>query len=570
MILREYQNQLVDKINAAWGRVRSVLAVSATGTGKTATFVYVVKNHKGSAAVVAHRFEIISQISLALARQKVKHRVVAPADLVTSIRRLHLQETGSQMVDPHSPVGVVSVQTVTSKASGRNHTLQRWLSQVSLAVLDEGHHYVTKGSWGAVLNAFRQAKVLGVTACPERADGLGLGVRADGYAEELVEGVTTEWGIRNGYLSPFVYKCPEADVDFSGLEATASGDFSTRKMRGRIRESKLVGHVVDHYLMHAKGKQTLVFANDVETANDHAAEFRAKGVPAVVVTGDDLTSYRNQTLTGFARREISVVINVNLFDEGLDIPGVECVIMARRTLSLNKFLQMCGRALRPVYAEGMPLTTAEERHAAIAAGPKPAAILLDMVRNWELNGGPPTAPHIWSLDGREKGSRRTRPPSEDSPCVYCSQLFLRVLKVCPVCGEERPGPSRRESPDQVAGDLFELPMDVLEGIYAKIRKARMTDAEFREYMAVRRVPTTYQNAHLKRHRETRSRIEVLDRLLQCWTSGLQSTGMPMDEIHRRFYSRFGVDIGTASALPRKDTDALIERILNAFTEDFRK
>ena len=136
--LRPYQWQFVDDINAAWSNgARSVLGVMPTGGGKTVCFAWLMHEHLGASAAIVHRKEIVSQISCALAQLDVKHRVIAPPPVVALIRRKHLKLHGRSYVDPHARAGVISVQTLTSKASERNREIQKWTKQISMAVFDE-------------------------------------------------------------------------------------------------------------------------------------------------------------------------------------------------------------------------------------------------------------------------------------------------------------------------------------------------------------------------------------------------------------------------------------------------
>lgn len=564
--LRGYQQEGTAAIYDAWTRVRAVLAVLATGGGKTVIFSSIMHNHTGASAAVVHRREIVSQISCSLANLEVKHRVVAQPATVAAIRRKHLKLFGKSYVDPNALAGVVSVQTLTSRGAANNRELQRWIKQLTLCVFDEGHHYVTAGLWARAVEMMSRAKLLFVTATPERADGKGLGACADGFAEEMVEGPSTQWLTDQGYLSRFTYKAPQTDLNIKDLPLTASGDINTKKMRARITESHLVGNVVDQYDQFAPGKRAIVFANDVETAGEHARAFCAAGVKAVALSGKTDQGERDRELEGFENGAGALaLVNVDLFDEGFDVPAVDAVIMARVTESLAKFLQMIGRALRPVYAAGFDLSTREGRLAAMAAGPKPAAIIIDPVRNWERHGMP-NWPRVWTLDAQEKGSRSG--PSDTIPqrvCTGCTQPYEAFYTACPYCGVV-PLPAERSAPEHVDGDLMELDVDGMAAMFEAMRKADMPDDEYAAGQFARNMPVIGRGADLKRHQAAKYRRSVLHELVAWWV-GLQPEGRLLSEKHRRFFHRFGTDIGTAFTLSARDTDALIERIQQRFNED---
>jgi superfamily II DNA or RNA helicase len=530
--LRPYQQTLVDGIREAWTRVRSVLAVLPTGGD-------------GASAAVVHRKEIVGQISCSLAQLDVKHRIVAPPATVAVIRRKHLKRFGRSFIDPHARCGVISVQTLTSKSSQKDTALQGWLRQVTLAVFDEGHHYVKSGLWGRAVEAFSAARLLFVTATPQRADGQGLGSHADGFCDEMVEGPSTQWLIEKGYLSKFRYFAPDTDLDVTGL-ATPSGDFTPKALRSRVVESHLVGDVTQHWRRFAEGKRTIVFAPDVETAHEIASAFRAKGVAAVALSGKTDQAERDRELERFEAGEVTVLVNCALFDEGFDVPAVECVLLASPTMSLSKFLQMIGRGLRTL--EG-----------------KTEAIVIDMVRNWERGHGMPNWPRQWTLDAREKGTRST--VSDTKPqrvCLECTQPYSAFLKACTWCGAVHV-PPERSTPEQVGGDLTELDVEGMAALFAKIDKAGMADDEYAADQAARHIPLIGRGADMKRHRAAKYRRGVLHELVAWWV-GMQSD-RELGEIHRRFYVRFGIDIGLAFTLSATDTDALIATITTKFTED---
>lgn len=555
----------MNAVHAAWERFRVVLGVLPTGGGKTICFASIMHEHAGAAAAVVHRKEIVGQISQALARLEVRHRIIAPPQVVTRIRRKHLKELGKSYVDPHALVGVISVQTLTSPSSGKNRELQKWVSQITLCVFDEGHHYVEQGLWAKAVHAMNKAKLLLVTATPERADGKGLGHQAEGFAEIMVEGPSTKWLIDRGYLCRFIYKAPKTDLDVSNIPLTSGGDLNTRAMRKRIVQSNLVGDAVSQYKKFAAGKRAIVFANDVETATDMADAFNNAGVPSAMLSGNTEQGERDHKLDEFESGKLLALVNVDLFDEGFDVPEVEAVILTRVTESLAKYLQMIGRALRVVYANGFDLGTDTGRLAAVAAGPKKRAIVIDPVRNWERHGMP-NWPRVWSLAGRERGSRGTAGDLiPQRICTACTQPYERFFTRCPYCGAPQPEPGGRASPEQVDGDLIELDVEAMAELFERMRRADMPADEYALDQARRGIPAIGRPRDMKRHMAGVHRREVLRNLVGWWV-GMQ-TGRELSEVHRRFYHRFGVDIGTAFTLNAKETDGLIDRIKQRFKED---
>lgn len=549
--LRDYQLKVYMAVKSAWQRCRSVLAVVPTGGGKTVIFSKLIHDHSGYACAVVHRKEIISQISLSLANFGVKHRIVAPPAVVAMVRRKHLRKFGTSFVDQTAKVGVASVQTLSSKSTQNNRSLMAFIEQVTLAVFDEGHHYVKKGVWAKAVELFAAANLLFVSATPERADGTGLGVEHGGFAEEMVMGPTTQWLIEQGFLSKFKYKAPESDLNVQDIAVGASGDFNAKALRARAVESHIVGDTVGQYMQHGEGGRAIVFATDVETAEETAEAFRKRGIRAQALSGETDDKIREKAIEDFEAGKLDVLVNCDLFDEGFDVPAVSVVILARPTQSLGKYLQMVGRGLR--VQEG-----------------KEYAIVIDMVRNWERHGAP-NWPRVWSLAGKEKGSRSDSSTIPQRQCAECTTPYPAYRSNCPLCGAGYE-PVERGTPKQVDGNLFDLDVDALAALFAQQQAAEL-DADdyaaelYKPNEAGKIIPPKFHGQAIKRHQAAKYRRGVLRNLVGWWTGTLEQYGRTMPEIHRIFYYRFGIDIGTAFTLDVKQTDELINKIQKNYTKD---
>lgn len=545
--LRPEQRALCDDVAAAWDSgARAVMAVASTGFGKTVCLSDIARRHNGAVAVTVHRREILKQLSLSLGAFDLKHRVIAPRDTIALIRRAHFDRFGRCFIDPNARHGVMSAQTLTSRSAGNDAGLQRWLKGVTLGIYDECQHYTQGGTWGRAVEALEHAKQLHVTATPERADGRGLGRHADGYIDAMVEAPPISWLINNGRLCPMKYYAPDSDIDMSGLPVGADGDFNSKALRERARQSHIVGDSVAHYRKFAPDKRCLVFATDVETAEETAAAFNAAGIPSVAVSGKTDSRPREQAFADFEAGRVRVLVNVDLADEGVDIPGIEAVLLARPTWSLAKYMQMIGRALR------------------LMPG-KPHAVIIDNVRNWARHPGGPLAPRQWTLDRRDKAARRDSTDTiPQRVCVECTQPYEAFYPQCPYCGHA-PEPSGRSSPEQVDGDLTELDVAGMAALLERIQRADMSDSEYQLDQLQRNMPAVGRGADLRRHQAGRHRRAVLRELLAWWCGMQQHRGKA--EVYRRFYHRFGVDMGSALTLNATDTDALIERIRGKFAED---
>lgn len=559
MRLRPYQHDAKCAVYASWAAgVRNTLAVLPTGGGKTVIFSDVLKEHQGVSCAIAHRQELVSQMSMSLARAGVRHRVIGSSDLVRFINHQHQAELGRSYYDSAAPCAVASVDSLVSKS--RQPQLARWCAQVTLWVQDEAHHVLQGNKWGRAAEMFPNARGLGVTATPVRADGKGLGSWADGLFEDMWVGPSMRALVDEGYLTDYKVFAPPSDLNLDGVTVTGSGDFSPNQLRQRVQKSHIVGDVVEHYQRLAPGKSGVTFTDSVETAGRITAEFRAAGVPAEVVTAKTPARVRAEIIARFRRRELLQLVNVDLFGEGFDLPAIEVVSMARPTQSYGLFAQQFGRALRLMIdkglASGWDSFTPEQRRGRIASSGKPNAIIIDHVGNC-LRHGLPDQPKAWTLDRREKASKGKTDP-DNLPLKNCLQpLCLGVYEAyrtkCPYCGHA-PAPSSRSAPEFVEGDLVELDpqtMGAMLGAVAKVDGAP-------------RLPNNADlgaAAGIRKQHALRQVAQAGLRDSMSWWAGVQDAlGRSQRESHKIFYQCFGVDVLSAQALGRPDAEGLQRKV----------
>ena len=563
--LRPYQAATKTDIYQAWDDgVDNVIAVLPTGAGKTVTFSDIIHDHQGASCAIAHRQELVSQISLALARDRVRHRIIGPKNVVKLCVNIHMAEVGTSYYDPGAPCAVAGVDTLVR----RGKELAAWLQSVTLWVQDECHHVTVGNKWGTAAEMFPNAKGLGVTATPLRADGKGLGRHADGLFDAMVEGPGMRDLINMGYLTDYRVFAPPSDIDLSQVNVSATtGDYNPQKLKTAVRKSHVIGDVVAHYLKIAPGKLGVTFASDVETATDIAAQFNASNVPAEVVSAKTSDADRIAILRRFKNRELLQLVNVDLFGEGFDLPAIEVVSMARPTQSYALYVQQFGRALRlmidpSLYPQRDSLSD-EERRVHIAGSNKPHAIIIDHVGNVERHGLP-DAKRTWSLDRRERRSKSN--PDDVIPvkaCPACTAVYERIYKVCPFCGHKAV-PAARNGPDFVDGDLTELDPSKLAEMRGEIEKVDMHPEAYRAELQTKYVPQIGQHAHVKRHVERQEAQAALRHSIAWWGGYHRALGREDSEIYRRFYFAFGLDMMTAQALKTADALALAERINEHF------
>ena len=282
MTLRPYQQQLKNDIYESWNAgYKNTLAVLPTGGGKTNIFADINGEHKGLSVAIAHRVELVNQISLRLAEFGIRHNIIGQKNLVLSCIRDQREEFGKSFFAPNAPCSVASVNTLNS--ASRQHYLKDWFSQVTLWTIDEAHHVLQDNVWGKAIAKFPNARGLGVTATPKRADKKGLGIHNDGVFYDLVQGPSMRDLINSKWLSDFQIVIPESDFDVSNLAITKSGDYSPNQLRQAAEKSHIVGDVVESYLRFANGMQGICFATDVKTAKDMADRYNYYGISAAAV-----------------------------------------------------------------------------------------------------------------------------------------------------------------------------------------------------------------------------------------------------------------------------------------------
>jgi DNA repair protein RadD len=319
--LRAYQRQDVDRIREHFANgVACVCYQLPTGGGKTVVFCYILAAaaSKGSRVlVIAHRNEILDQVARTLTSFGIRHGVIA----------------AGYPVAPEEPIQLASVFTLVRRPDS--------LGEFDLLVIDEAHHAVAS-TWRDVLAAAPDARVLGVSATPERLDGKGL----DDIFDELVRGPTVRELIDQGFLAPFVAYGPKTDLNLGGLRVTA-GDYQIDQLADVMSAGIVVKSAVSEYGRLCAGAPAIAFCVDVAHSQQVAEAFRDAGWRAAHVDGNTRREERRDLIRSLADGRLDVLTNCGLISEGLDVPGVVTVILLRPTMSRAMFLQQIGRALRP-------------------------------------------------------------------------------------------------------------------------------------------------------------------------------------------------------------------------------
>ncbi len=538
--LRPYQSEVKTAAQTMWANgTKNVLVVLPTGAGKTVVLADIVSNNQGASCCIAHRQELVAQISMALARDGVYHRIIGPAAVVKLCVRAHTEELGETFYNPNAACAVAGVDTLVK----RYDSLKPWLQTVTLWVQDEAHHVLKDNKWGVAAGMFPYARGLGVTATPMRADGKGLARDYDGLFDDMIVGPDMRNLIDAGFLTDYRIFAPLTDINLDDVTVSAkTGDYTKPKLTNAVRESKIVGDVVEHYLKIANGKQGVTFATDVQTSEDIAEKFRSAGVPAEAVSAKTPAPERAAIIRKFKNRELRQLINCDLFGEGFDLPAIEVVSMARPTQSYGLYVQQFGRALR------------------LLPG-KVEAIIIDHVGNVVLHGLP-DARRNWSLARREGNGKAKKKDPDEIPvraCPECTSVYERVEPYCPYCGHI-PVPEQRNGPEFVDGDLTELDAETLARMRGDVADVAKDKEVLRAELAAKFVPVIGQLSMVKKHVARQEAHADLLHEIAMWAGHEKAKGRGDKERYKRFFHRFGIDVLTAQSLKTKEAVELTERV----------
>jgi superfamily II DNA or RNA helicase len=548
-----------DGIEQGWASGnKNMLAILPTGAGKTVLFSSILADEPGASCAIAHRQELVSQISLALARNRVRHRIIGPHSVVKLIVRLHMEEVGASYYDANSKCAVAGVDTLVR----RGDQLASWLPTVKLWVQDEAHHLIRDNKWGKAATMFPNARGLGVTATPSRADGMGLGRHADGVMDDMVVGPSMRELIAMGSLTDYKLFAPKSDFDRSSLSRSISkttGEVSAHESSKAVSTSSLVAHaekgqvvgdVVRTYRKLLDGLLTIVFAPDMITGGQLEKEYNAAGIPAKLVRGDMGDEERIGSIRKFRKREYLVLINIALFDEGFDLPAIQAVQDVAATESFGRFVQRAGRMLRLMDGKDFGIYVDHvgniARHATVVHYPDQSRVEI--------------CHREWTLDRREHRSAGKSEVSDSRTCNTCTGTFPRFLDACPYCGEPIPAPAQRSSVEWVDGDLYELDAATLATMRAAIARVDMAPEDYRNQLVAQGCPQLGVLGNVKRLVATQEVVAQLREAEAVWAGYERAAGLSDREIMRKFFSVFGVDLWTAQTWKAAEMTALIERI----------
>ena len=331
-----HQKQILDKLSAIReGGINRNLIVAATGTGKTviSAFDYKVFTEQTVGEhrllFIAHRQEILKQ------SQRTYRSVLQDANF------------GDVWVGDSRPVkGIdhlfISIQTFNSKYDSVFRNLPD--NYYDYIVIDEAHHLVAD-SYRTVLNKFAPQLLIGLTATPERMDGVSL---LPDFDNQISAEIRLPKALDEGLLTPFQYLCISDDTDLTDEELMQGDRYVASKLTDKLCNSERVGLIINrlqYYLPDEHKCRALGFCATKKHAQFMAEEFCKVGFKAAYLTSDN-DEERLSLNRQLAQGKINYLFVVDIFNEGVDIPSVDTVLFLRPTESLTIFLQQLGRGLR--------------------------------------------------------------------------------------------------------------------------------------------------------------------------------------------------------------------------------
>lgn len=320
--LRPYQAESIAAIESEWQKgVRHTLLVLPTGCGKTIVFCKLTENRVRAGErvlILAHRGELLEQAADKLLR-------------ATGLR-CAVEKAEESCLSSWYRVTVGSVQSLM-----REKRLSQFPEDYfGTIVIDEAHHVLSDG-YQRVLEHFPDAKVLGVTATPDRGDMRNLGSVFESLAYEY----TLPRAIREGYLCPIRVQTIPLDLDLRGV-GVSGGDFKAGELGSAL--DPYLNQIAVEMAQACRERKTVVFLPLIQTSRKFRDILNAHGMRAAEVNGE--SGDRAEVLAAFDRGEYNVLCNSMLLTEGWDCPSVDCIVVLRPTKVRSLYCQMIGRGTR--------------------------------------------------------------------------------------------------------------------------------------------------------------------------------------------------------------------------------
>lgn len=396
--LRDYEENAIHKLRLTISQgKKKVVMVMPTGAGKSVVFGQIISNALKMGKIViwlVHRRNLVFQM------QKVLKDMfgIDPGIIMSEVE-----------YNTDRPVQLATIQTYTRRLRISTIVDNRFFCDADLVLIDEGHRSISK-TYLDVINLYSDKIILTCTATPMRLDGRGLGEVYD----SLIDVVSVDTLTKRGFLAPARYFAP-SNLDLDSVKVER-GDYVVNQLEKKVNTAELNGDVIQNWLRLGENRKTLVFAVNVKHSIALRDEFLNYGIPAYHLDARSKDSIRDDAFRRMQNGDIRVITNVGLYTEGLDVPDIGVVSLARPTKSMGLYRQMVGRSLRPseLYKD---------------------VLILDH-SNCIREHGFVDEPIEWSLDGKEIAWKKVKPREKESrtvKCRVCHEIF-KGRSTCPVCG----------------------------------------------------------------------------------------------------------------------------------------
>lgn len=322
MKLRPYQQSAKEAVLEQWNKkILKTLLVLVTGGGKTIIFSKIAEDcvqNGERVLILAHRGELLDQAA---------DKMMKATGLGCAVEKAE-----NSCMDSWFRVVVGSVQTLM-----RESRLKQFPSNYfDTIIVDEAHHCLSD-SYQRVLKYFGKAKVLGVTATPDRGDMRNLGQ----YFETLAYEYTLPKAIKEGYLCPIKAQTIPLKLDLTGVGSQA-GDYKTSDLGSAL--DPYLYQIADEMVKCCMDRKTVVFLPLIKTSQKFRDILESRGFSAAEVNGT--SEDRAQILKDFETGKYNVLCNSMLLTEGWDCPEVDCIVVLRPTKIRSLYVQMVGRGTR--------------------------------------------------------------------------------------------------------------------------------------------------------------------------------------------------------------------------------
>jgi DNA repair protein RadD len=520
-MLRDYQSDIVKKVLQIND---STLAVMPTGAGKTVCMAEIFYR-TGEGLALAHRQELVAQISTALARAHAPHRIVAPDALVQYAIERHIKATGTSWVSASAPLRVASVDTLLRRADASS-----WLRNVHTLQIDEGHHVAGDNKWARLRSIMPEARLIGWTATPIRADRKPL---SQHYREYICGPMPSDL-VDRGFLKPLLCYGSPLHFDRSQLKvSSATGDYNQSQLVDAVGRLPIVGDIVEQYLRLGAGRRGVTFVVNVEAAEEVTEAYRAAGVRAEILHSGTNDRERQRVLDS----EPDQIVNVDILGEGYDAPGLSVVSLGRPTESLGLHMQQIGRIRRPSPGQTYGIVIDHVGNCARHGLP-------DGIIDWQMDEAPQRA----HLQGVQTPVRQCLNPE-------CWRIYEGWKTACPYCGHI-PGIEQATSPEIVNGDLTLFDPKLVEELLKRADDVASSARGPRP-----RTPREIAIWNNVNDRAT-AQTELRDALAKWGWMACNGYGLDVRSAYRLFYEKFGIDTMTACTLGGPAARQLTEKIHN--------